>query len=200
MSSKTEIANLALGFVGAKRIISLDDNNSRANSCNDMYPLARDASLEAREWSFASKRVVLAQDGVAPEYGYGYKFAIPSDNLRVLKVDSDPDFRREIDWTLADGFILCNHDTIYIKYIYRANESTFTAMFSQAVAYKLAADICIPLTKNVALMPQMMNTWDNMIGEAASLDGMQGKREILKANRLVGSRSMGFIGGGNFNA
>jgi hypothetical protein len=191
MSSKTEIFNLALGIVGAERILSPSDENKRAQVCRDTYNLARNASLEGRLWSFATKKVLLNPDPIAPEYDFGFRFLIPSDSLRVVKVDSNDQYIREIHWELADGYVECDYSPIKVKYIYAADESKFSPNFAMAVAYKLAAEICIPLSKNIALRPQFLNDWTQMLSEAATLDGMQGKREQLKANRLVGSRSGG---------
>jgi hypothetical protein len=195
MSSQTEIFNLALGIVGADRLLSTTDDSKRAQVCRDAYPLARDASLEGRAWSFATKKPLLNPDPTPPEYEFGFRFKVPSDNLRVLKVNAHDDVQRDIHWELVDGYIHTDYSPIRVQYVYRTGEGNFSPNFAMAVAYKLAAEICIPLSKNIALRPQFLNDWTQMLSEAATLDGMQGKREQLKANGLVGARNGGLRNG-----
>lgn len=196
MATKIEICNRALGLVGAKRIMTLNEDNNRAQACADMYDLARDISIEARQWSFAYKQVVLAPSAIKPGFGFRNKFQIPGNTMRIIRADDAPDFSRDVYWEMDDGFILCDSDVMYTQLTYRADEASFSAAFAIALSYRLAGDICTILSNNNTLTASLLELWDAHIDIAASTDGMQGKRTMMKANRLVGARSSGSVVGG----
>jgi len=54
-----EIANLALGLLGAKRITALTQSVEEARVINNVYDTVRDTVLSEHAWSFAQKRVAL---------------------------------------------------------------------------------------------------------------------------------------------
>lgn len=58
-SSKVDIANLALGTIGATRITALTQAIEEARVVNNVYDSVRDEVLMEHPWSFAQKRVAL---------------------------------------------------------------------------------------------------------------------------------------------
>ena len=66
MSNRVDIANLSLTWMGANLITSLEDEAPEAQILKANYDLARDATLEAHEWSFAIKRFIPAKDPIPP--------------------------------------------------------------------------------------------------------------------------------------
>ena len=53
MTTETEICNIALGYLGANRITSLDieEDSTEHLLCSENYEILRDAVLEEREWT-----------------------------------------------------------------------------------------------------------------------------------------------------
>ena len=86
MASKVDIANSALIKLGASRIASFSENTPEARLMTDRYDNIRDSLLRSHPWNFAVKRSSLTRITTVPEYGYAYKYLIPSDSLRILNI------------------------------------------------------------------------------------------------------------------
>lgn len=86
-----DICNLALSHIGQGGITSLDpedDSSTTAALCAQFYPVARDALLEMRNWSFALRRVDLTgkQLEASTSTAWDYAYGLPSDLLKALAV------------------------------------------------------------------------------------------------------------------
>lgn len=213
MASQVSICNQALGWLGANLITSLDDDNKEAALCKANYDDIRDAVLEEREWTFAVRRITLAPLVLTPVYGYANQFLLPSDVIRVLNVPDTsfgdtlsffqsgfggvhqgpdqqpqlPTFRKEsIEQPSATGnVVLANTDQLIMRVIWRVtNIGLYSPMFIQALAARIAADLAIPLTQNRVLQKDMWALWDMKLRRASSMDGIQGKMEVKRANAV----------------
>lgn len=88
MASPVDICNVALSHLGARAQVSAidpPDGTVEAGYCARFYPLARREVLEAGNFSFAKKRVQLAEVTNASEV-WTYAYAKPSDCIRPLRV------------------------------------------------------------------------------------------------------------------
>ncbi len=92
MASSVDISNLALATLGeAAEVTSIEPpDGEHSGHCAKWYPIALRSLLEKHGWSFATKRAELAQlSSVDAElYGKKYAFAVPSECLKVLDVQS----------------------------------------------------------------------------------------------------------------
>jgi len=79
--SETAICNQALSWLGAGRILSLDDGTELSDLCKDNYEPLRDAVLEEARWTFATKRYEFLPMAEEPAYGYSTQFLIPTEVL-----------------------------------------------------------------------------------------------------------------------
>lgn len=187
--SEVTICNLALGWLGANLIISLDDAGDEAALCKANYETSRDATLEARNWTFAMSRKVLIPLAEAPAFEYSYQFKLPADLIRVTRVSDEPEFEFSLDWTKEEDKILANVQKLYIRYIKRIEDpQQFTMGFVHAFAARLASDMAIPITNNKDLQQLMMQMYLGKLEVAGSYDGMQGKNIQVRARKLVGVR------------
>ena len=103
MSSPTQIANLALSWMGQDLINDLGDNQNEAVVMNANYALSRDKTLEDVAWTFATQRKILAPLAEAPEFGGGNQFTIPGNVLRVHRVFR-PDLTSQSTLTSVNKF------------------------------------------------------------------------------------------------
>lgn len=151
-TSETEICNLALTKLGAKRITALDDATSaNARYCNAVYASIRDRLLRSYKWHFAKKFVTLAPDGSDPNTEeYDYAFVLPADFLRLLK----PVERADLDWKMvnhngARAIYTNDGDEIEVPYIARiTNVALFDPLFVDALACDIASELCEPITQS----------------------------------------------------
>ena len=193
--SKTEVCNLAVSWLGGKRITSIDDDTSvEARLCRANYDLSRQAVLEEREWTFAVKRIQLTPLAVEPVFGYKYKFLVPSDLLRVIGVYDPLDQRVApvgIPYTKEENNILADLQSINIKYMMNLeNTNRFPGLFTQALASHIASNIAISLTENNSQFEKMRIMYEDNLNRATTSDSLQGSNEHTETSQLENVRRM----------
>ena len=182
MTSKVSICNQALVKVGARRITALTDDTTQARALNEIFDVKRDAELSANPWTFATKRASIPASATAPAFGWNYHYPLPADYLAMVEVgenftfyDSDTGalFAIESD---ADGVLSIATDQpspLDIRYVYRVeNTGLYPALFIEALACRLAAEVCEELTQNIAKR------------EAAWAERKQAVREAKRLNAI----------------
>ena len=197
MTSEVGICNLALSWLGGNLITALTDDQKEAKICDANYALARDAVLEDRDWTFATKRYKLTPDATSPVYGYGQRFLIPAEIIRVVHVGTDNNVNNPdqitIPWQKEENFIVANEAQVFVRAIAKITDtSRFPPSFTHAVAARLAADIAIALTSSRSMMESMWQLYDAKLTAASSNDGRQGRREQIQATQLTSARRAGF--------
>ena len=200
MTERIDIANMALTWLGEEPVTSLEDDLDRANVMRINYIPARDATLEAHDWSFAIERFIPALNAVEPIYGASFAFDIPTNILRVIAVDnpnttSNTDFtlpinsREQLDWVFEKRQVICNADIIHCRGIRRVEqEGLFSPNFVQAFAAKLAFLCAMNLTSSAEIQGNMMVLYDMFIKVAKSRDGKQGRSQRIRHRSLIHSR------------
>ena len=198
--SETEIANMALGWIGADAITSLDDDSVQANLAKLNYPRARDTVLESREWTFAVKRFILNPDATKPVFTWGQRFLIPSEVLRVLTVERDSvvgsneltfNFieHEQMNWVREGQYILADMDIVNMRALVRITVTQeFSESFVHAVAARLAADLAIPITRSRTMQSQMYALYGAKLDDAAATEGLQGRSKRIRSRYLAARR------------
>ena len=198
--------NLALTFLGEKEITSIDDDSDAARVMKTQYVLARDATIESAEWTFAVKRFIPPKLAAAPEFGPKFAFKIPSEIMRVLRVFDDERYwsqysyggsrtisQRQADWTVESGNIVTDCDPIYCVGLRRLDdEGSYTNLFSQAFAARLAMMGAYALTESNQKFAAAAAMFQQTIDEAKSRDGQQGTSRRIRNQSLNRSRAGGF--------
>jgi len=192
VSARLDIINFALSLLGAEAITSLADDAPEAKAMSRFYYIAKDSVLSECEWTFATRRFLPAKETTAPAWGWASAFPIPSDILRVTRVDRT-DYvglgtgmtRHPADYAVEGRKILCNEDVIYCAGIRRIeDEGIYSPMFAEAFSYKLAAQACLLLTESNSKMQMMAGLYTEAIGKAKSRDGLQGTSRRLRNQTL----------------
>lgn len=116
LSQEEVLHNLALGRIGEFGVE--DSATSRALKQNQLcvryYEQARDITLRAHPWNEAKKRVIVAQDADKPVFGYDRQYTLPTDSLRVWRVNDSlgSDIRNSADgvnaWEVENAKLLSN--------------------------------------------------------------------------------------------
>lgn len=160
MSTKTEIANLALKHCGIEQeIANLDtETGQEAETCRRFYDVAVDSTLRMFPWPFATKYVALAEvaavagDEWDDEWEKQYQY--PSDCVRILKFLSGirTDNRQSaVSFELGNGasgtVIWTDEHDAKIKYTSRVSDpARYNAQFAMALSFMLASYIAPGLT------------------------------------------------------
>jgi hypothetical protein len=129
MASEVDISNLALSLIGERaEVIAIvpPDGSTEAQLCGRFYPMARDEMLEMHPWTFAMRRLSMAQlTNDRPSWGYAYQ--IPADCLKPRAVL----LNEACDDAVSEDFIVETNDT-GTKVLY-TNTPTATLRYTRAV-------------------------------------------------------------------
>jgi hypothetical protein len=192
-SSNVAIVNMALTGIGAARILSLTDDTETARKCNAVYEPIRDEVLASYPWRFALKRMTLGLLSDAPAFGWLYAFQIPSDCLRVVSSDLD---ESGYPWTREGDKLVSNVDAMKILYIKRETDvNQFTQAFITALAARLEAELCYPITQNGDLAKQKLEIYfKSKLPLAKSLDAQEGRDgKLFVSDAWLDARGSGQI-------
>ena len=189
MASEVDICNKALLSLGAAQIISLDDEQTEAVLCKQLYADLRDAVLQAHDWSFAVERVNLPKSGSDPTFRYANNYPLPARVLHVLevnKIDRDDPVK---DWQVENDAIVTDDNNCSAKLLRQVTDtSKFSPLFIQALQARLASDMAIPLTSNGKLEEAKWNLYISKLRQATNRDGQQGKSRRIRSRWLENAR------------
>jgi hypothetical protein len=181
MASQVEICNLALVRLGESKITAMSDDAKAAILLSSIWDLIVDEVLQAHPWNFAVVRAQLEAEDSAPDWGYAYEYALPSDCLRFLGINEDPDINYRIEAGVDGKSVFCDEDSpINVMYVTAIDDpELFDPTFVSALAWRLAAELAFPLTTNPNLVNAMMGAYQNSLPSAKTLDSVEdGYREI----------------------
>lgn len=204
MSIRIDVCNFALTVLGESPIVSIEDNSDRARTLEALYYIARDAVLEEAEWTFATRRFQPAVSSTEPEWGWLYAFPIPSDILRVTRVDrnwtggvgfnyggeqQDNPVDHEVEYVNGVGrAILCNEDEIFCKGVRKIeDEGIFSPLFVEAFGCKLAYLAADAITASNTKTQIALTLYTDAIAKAKTRDGMQNTTRRMR-NRTLSRR------------
>lgn len=188
--SEVSISNLALSWVGGNRITSLDDETTEGRICKANYSMARDATIELRNWTFCTKKVKLALAAPAQEVADAHPdmsaFTGPPDMIRVLDICEDAYFQKGVHWSREADYLWVKAESAFLAYLCRVEDPTkYTPNFVHALAARIAMDIAVPVSgsrDNHAMLSEM---YGFKLEVAGTMDGLQGKNVSFRDGDLI---------------
>ncbi len=188
MTSVVEIGNIALVNLGENTITSLSDDVKAARLINRRYAPIRDAVLRAHPWNCAMTRAQLASSDPPPLWGPAACYPLPTDCLRVLRLD-DP----SVVWKVEGRTVVTNASApLNILYARRiADPNDFDPLLVEAIAARLAADLAHPITQSTTLVQVMWDLYRQKLIEARGVDGQEGAGDEVIADTWLTARSAG---------
>lgn len=189
-----EICNLALGRIGVEEINRMDETSQAARICTRYFDFTRQNVLRRFPWTFATKRVQLAQLAEsAPDFKYVYQY--PSDALIVRLMYNESFTCRpnsnyfRIMSSNGGRKIYANIPNAYIEYTADIRDSeVFDSQFVEAFSWKLAAEMAFALTGNMNLATNAIQAYNAYFTEAAGEDAAEENQEEAVQDRLVNAR------------
>ena len=186
----TSICNGALQKIGAKRIMSLEEQSKEARSCLVAFDKTRLFVLRSYPWGFAIKRAVLAPDPVSPEFEYGYRLQLPADFVRLVELyDYDGRYRLEGKSVLADS------DVLNLRYVSNVTDLTNAdSMFVEAMEWYLAYTIAREVTESDTVRQEAMQGFKAVMPMAKFVQATEQSQPEMEAYDLIDSRrNRGFV-------
>lgn len=168
--SKTAICNLALVRIGVQQpIASTDEQSAAADSCNAVYAHSIESVLRATPWPFSQRYETLGLVATNPNNDWGYSYRYPTSMLRIGRLTStvgastvgssgyiyttptasQPDVAFVIGSDVAGMLIYTNMSgAVALGTAYITNEALFDPLFVDALAWRIAAEVAMGLTKD----------------------------------------------------
>ncbi len=200
MADLTSIFNLGLAHIGEMvTVADPQELSPQATACRRVYDQARDAVLAEHDWLFARRTVTASSYSPAP-HPWLYSYTFPADAIEVRRVfvgtllESQRPFERG-GVTAADGtdidLILSNEPLAFIRYTRRVSDPTrFPAAFVDALAWRLAFDLCLPLNRSRELRGEVWKVYQQMLAKAEVADARQ-RYELPNYGPIVDARLEG---------
>lgn len=185
---QTAICNLALFRLGITQgIADISDNKTYGRACFAVYEQSVRAMLKERPWPFAVRQVDLALVGENLRADWFYTYRYPTDYLTVNRVvpvvtssSGTPVIYQTSDRRLepqtypfaigsdASGRLIHTDvdDALAIGTVYISDTSLYDAMFASALAWRMAKEMAIPLTKNPQMYANAVQMYDQEVSEA----------------------------------
>ncbi len=184
MSTKLEIANLALHHIGQKQITELTAGSSvQADAVNVIYTPDLEEVLWANNWKFARSIVALVVVSASYEplnWTYGYTY--PSNCVIVRKVYNEASTDKKIgekfeeiyDPSETDKVILTDVDDAYAEFTYNLTDTTlFDSSFVVAFSHRLASDLAINLNGDKEMARGEIIVYNGLISEAKRMSKLE---------------------------
>ena len=182
------LCNRALVKLGAAPIGGFDDGTAEAEAAGALYEATRDALLSAHPWSFATAQATLARLAAPPPADYSHAFALPADFLVALSAGS-PGTGRGLVYRIAGQSLQAGSEAVVLTYLARPDESEFPPFFAAALAARLAAEFCLPLTESATRSTALYQLADQEFRRARLIDGQQDTRSGFETYSLIEARN-----------
>lgn len=184
-TTKVSICNEALNMIGAKSIISFDENTENARRCASIYDSTRRALLRMHPWSFARKRMQLAPISTHPSFGYAHAFPLPNDFIRIIDTGN-------VNYEVEGLHILADSNLVNLVYVSdNKNEQTWDSLFSECMALYLVNKLAKPITGSNAEGDSAWQKLQNMLKQARAINGQERPAQDFAADyypALIGVR------------
>ena len=180
MASQIDICNQALAHIGADMINDINEASAGAKHCRLFFSSARDIVLRDHFWNFAAKTISLAPLSITP-VGFDYAYTYPTDCIRVKAIwqavtTADP-IKYEVRAKEGGGLmILTDEADAILEYTARITDAgQFDPTFADALSWRLAADLAMPLSKSLPIKQAMLTVYTNRLVQAEALDSREGR-------------------------
>lgn len=200
LTSKTDVCNLALAELGARRISSYDsDTTVEAHACRLHLDHVVDTLLERHQWNFATTRATLAKLAAPGDAEWAETWQLPTDCVRLIRITTGDTQNPLRDYAIEGRHLLTRGAGSGLRIVYVSNArpvGQWIPLFTDAVVHKLAARICGDVTQNPALADGCLQKLESLALPAAqtadareTLSGENfGPRHLASMSALVGAR------------
>lgn len=182
MTGMVEIINIALGRLGESPIQSIEEGSVAANMAKIMYDPARRAALRDYNWNFAMRTERLAMLAVEA-VDFRHAFSLPPDCLRAVRLSGN------LPFVIRGSVLYADADDCILEYVADVSDPTlFDSDFVEALSFKLASDLAMPVKGAENLMSSFRNAYESLLVDAAALGGRE-TRVDLPENPYLDARN-----------
>lgn len=146
-----------------------------------LYPQVRDALLLAGSWTWAMKATTVTETLPRPEYKWAYRYAIPSDCLRVFRVNDYDYSTGDSAWEVAGNFVLTNADSGSPAWVTGRTYEVGNAVSNNGAVYRC---LVAGSTKQPGVTANWTTDWDVWLGTAITLEYVKKVTEVTLFDSL----------------
>jgi hypothetical protein len=118
-----------------------------------------------------------------PAWGPSRAIAVPTDCLRVWRLESNEEYQVE------GGYIVLSQDSLNCRYTRQETDTTlYPFQLVLAMATHLASVFAEPITGQAAKAEHFTKLYEHRLARAKALDGQEGTPETLESNALIDVR------------
>lgn len=169
-TSQTSVIDRALQLLGYSAITTPQQVGHRgAKAMQRAYDSVKLSELQKNYWHFAIKRVQIAASATPPVHTKAYAYPLPGDYIMLApQDDGSNDYNVRRDWVLEAGHIISNESgPLLVRYVSsNVLESSFDAIFAEALSGALAIACCEELTNSQSKFDRVAAFYDEQIGLA----------------------------------
>jgi len=193
MASDVDIVNGALTKLGHAPILSLLDEGDSAKAANALFAIVRDDLQSLHPWNFNTRWSSLATIAGEPANpNYGAQYALPTNTLKVWSLGED---FNSWPWSVEGTTLLTDLDSPVAQNSYRVSDSAlFPPFFVNVFMYRLAAELCVPLTARRGNAQDHWELYQRALMEAKTSDGQEGSSFVDDDSPLRDVRFYGTSG------
>ena len=192
MATDIDIASNALQLLGSKSITSFDDPGSGAAVAKALYESTLTAMLTRTYWRFTMKKQSLNLLSQTPENDFQFAHQIPTDSLKIYKVDPNCFYK------IYQDKIYSNQNTLIADYAFRPDTTLLPSYFVLALTYKLASDFALAVTDNEQKAALFEEKFRSSMAEAYASDAQQNPQTPIVDQPFTDVRFNGNLSGNRF--
>jgi hypothetical protein len=183
---------MALARIGHTQFItSLSESSNEAIVLNAFYTEVRDRVLSAMPWSFAKGQAALVLVEANPNTDWAYSYTYPADCIMAIRlttsIGSTPT-PFAIGNDAGAKLIYNDVEDAVLEYVIRVTAvGLFPAVFVSALAYLLAHEVAIPLSR-MDRMDRMMQAYQMELVNAGSYNLNEQQEAPEPLNHFTASR------------
>jgi hypothetical protein len=197
MPSKIEICNLALLALGQRKLNSIDEQTPSARLCRDIFDHEVETTLRAAPWKCAKKIETLGLIANETIPGWSFLYQHPPKCLFVRKVFTEasvksptPDEFEVLLSPVSDTkAIAANISPAYVEYTKKIeNTELFDLNLVDALVYKMAAFMAVPLTQDQNLVKTMLGAYQAVVDQARLVNRNEGYLKPVAYSSILDAR------------
>ncbi|WP_374414287.1 hypothetical protein [Novosphingobium colocasiae] len=196
MASSTNVANLALMFIGTEtRLLSIDDEKDAARTLKSVWDIERQAVIRANSWNFATQRAALPALSAPPPKPFTHAFQLPALALRLIDVFDASGETPSSDYSLEGRTVLTRRaGPLYVRCLMDVPE---IAAWDPLAAVHFAGKLALTCGKRIAGSAfdkdLAMARYREATGDARTTDALENPPIEQEESAWVEARWMGGV-------
>ena len=178
-----EICSMSLLKLGATPIASFAEETVEAELARSLYEPILRALIVSHPWGFSLAVADLASATEPPVDGFKCAYLLPSDLLRTISASGG--IQKNGVYRIVGDRLLSDDQEISLTYQQRSDASLFPPHFVQALAAKLAAEFCLPLTESSTRAEVLQRVANAEIKLARLVDSQQSTARAVEDYTLI---------------